>query len=67
MRTSTKAAFVLALALAVTPVYGATRSESGTDDTVRVSRDNPIVRVIRNIKHLIVHILDQPAVPIPQG
>lgn len=67
MRTSTKAAFALTLALAVTPIYGATRSESGTEDAVRVNHDSPIVRAIKSIKHIIVHILEQPAVPIPQG
>ena len=65
MRNSTRAALVLALALAVTPGYGATRSESGTEDTIRANRENPIVRVIRNIKHAIVHVLEQPAIPIP--
>ena len=67
MRTSIKAAFILTLALAVTPSYGATRSESGTGDAVRTNRDNAIVRAIRNIGRVVVHILEQPAIPIPSS
>jgi hypothetical protein len=65
MRTSIKAAVVLTLVLSLAPgaSYAATRqvnSNSGRGDD-----DSPIVRMIKNIKRLVVHILTEPTVPIP--
>jgi hypothetical protein len=65
MRTSIRAALVLTLALAITPSYGATRSAGGTKSQASPGPDNPIVRALRSIKRVIVHVLEQPGVPIP--
>jgi hypothetical protein len=65
MRTSIKAAIAFTLFLAVVPgtSYAGTRSPNAT--SVRGDDDSPVVRVIKNIKHFIVHILGEPSVPIP--
>jgi hypothetical protein len=64
MRTSTKAALLLTLVMAVVP--GVTFAAPPNDSReFRSDREGPIAGAIKHIKRVIVRILEQPAVPIP--
>ncbi len=67
MRTSIKAATVLTLVLSLSPgaSYAATRQINSNSG--RAGNDGPIVRMIKNIKRVVVHILSEPTVPIPDA
>ena len=65
MRTSTKAAMVLTIFLAVVPNVGYAATRLPNDTPVRGDNDSPVVRFIKSVKRLVVHILAEPAVPIP--